>query len=390
VKNWLAGRRERGAKPQITFRFPADPSCFPIDPDARRLFLLEPHATATHYLACGDPAAAYRTTWKLVERYPDDPSALRLHSLAALAAGRSEEGVVAARTAVELAPDDPAGPALLALQLMASGQPNAIVRPLEPSGPCLDFLVEQVNTLLTTGTHEAARAGTNLVERVAPLSPQVSVLRGDWARHEQRWADAEVAYLQALERAPDTRAYLERLGDVLVPQRRYRDAWRHWNQAVRVAPEAAGPNERLEAALSRVTGYSAGALALLAGLAGMIPTLRGETPNYWMPGITLAGPLLIGLDLVPIRRLTHLFIAPALAAQGKLAKRPSEAPLAGFLSALVLIVLHAAQAWLEIALHLELFGARWIGAGTVTLLAAGACIWMVRRFKASHPRPDPA
>lgn len=320
----------------------------------------------------GDPFGAWETAKQILAVHAEEQEALQLASLAALASGDAAAGLAHARALAALAPGETSSDLLVRLQLAAGNQWEAALAgaPQDPDtlSAGLDLLVIWAGDLWVAGATDTARVVPELAQRLAPSAHQTHRLCGELAYVERRWQDAEAASRRALAGAPKNSIYFNNLAVALTARWRFGEAWRYLNHALRLDPSCQIVVSNLEGQLHGVVWVTTGFFSLLLGVAGMIPTLTGQLRNDWMPWATFAGPVLISLLIVALQPLERRVVAPALPPVPP-AERSRTFFAVAFVALLLLLALHALQAWLEIALHPALFGVRWQSAATLTFLA---------------------
>jgi tetratricopeptide (TPR) repeat protein len=388
-KRFAPRRREPKPEPPL-FRFPDEVL---VGEEAPRVApAAEPLEIAWTQFSEGKAAAARETARILLAQQPEDVHALRIYSLASLAAGDGEAGLEAAQRARQVDPAAPDLRALLWLQLAAAERSDEALHEAERDpgerDACLEMLVELVGYLEAAGAAEPVAAGSRLVRELAPGSPQAWKLVGDTAYRGGRWHEAEAAYRQALALAPESSLYLSQLGAVLAQQHRYREAWALWDRALRADPEAEWAAANLDSQLRWALIISAAVVAVILGSVAFLPTFYGQLRNPWMPWATFAGPFVTMGACALLYRPWKRLIGPSLP-RSQSPDWPSLLFTTVVMAAIVLLPLHAIQTWTEIAMHPGLFAARWQGAATITLLAGYCVITALRTFGIVKSQEEP-
>jgi tetratricopeptide (TPR) repeat protein len=176
----------------------------------------------------GDYAGAVRAAREALALNPALDGARVNLGLAQLKSG---DAAAAAETLAPYATRPDAPPVTLAalgLSLTVLARPADAFEPLARAA---DAGIDDVDVLYALGraafhVDDHARAGRALaaLERVAPGSPQASILRGDTLDAHHDWAGAERAYREAIARERDFPRAQYSLGLVLYKQRQYDEA----------------------------------------------------------------------------------------------------------------------------------------------------------------------
>jgi tetratricopeptide (TPR) repeat protein len=371
---WYYFGSSRSAAPRTdatAFRFPSDTGSTETQ-TLPSVVAQSPLELGWSQLREANPSGAWETAKQILAVDAGDEEALRLASLAALASGDSAAGLVYARNLATLAPAEASSDMLVRLQFAADGQwAEALAEQSQDSeilSAGLDQLAIWICDLGSAGAMDAVRVIPELAQRLAPSAHQTPQLLGHLANFERRWPDAEAAFRQALVGDPENTIYLSNLAATIAARRRYFQAWRYWNQALRLDPAYEAAALYLQIQLNWALWMTGGTLSLLLGVVGMLPTFTGQLRNDWMPWVTFAGPVLVALLTAAARPLLRRLIAPALPALAPV-DRFGAVSMVGFTSVIVLLIIHAFQSLLEIALHPGLFTARWQGAATLSFLA---------------------
>lgn len=260
-------------------------------------------------------------------------------------------------------------------------------------GTALEPLLTFTQLVRWGGAPEAAREGARLLQRLAPNSFEALVAEGELACAERRWAAAEEAYRQALSVNPESLDGRSWLGIVVRQRGRFLEAWRTWNQVLRLEPTNRWALGYLLGELSWLRLLMPNTLSLLLGGIALIPTIQGRPRNDWMPWATFAGPVVVSFLTAILYHLCALLIAPTSRSAWKKYGADARSSITLFFSFAVpvLLSLHALQAWAELALHPAFLPARWPGAATITILAAytGRVVFSWREPEKANPPQDP-
>jgi tetratricopeptide (TPR) repeat protein len=309
---------------------------------------------------------------------PESVSALITFAVASLAVGRIDEANAAAVSARSQEPEETRTLSLLWLSMAARGKlplvmEHANADPLEALAGA-HYLSIYARALRAAGAAQGAELAERLIRETAPDSPEERALAGTSALRAGKSREAEAAYREALREEPESAEYTTCLGRALAAQGRLIQAWRLWLQALRLDPKRKPALHLLELYVRRAVVAGAAAFALIAAAVGAYPTLVGATTNRWMWIASVNAPLPIsilvaGLHWLSLRRLPFLLPEPGF-------KSFRSIVIAAFRpAALLLVTCHAAQSWLEIALHPELLAPRWLGALTATSVVAIGWGW---------------
>jgi predicted O-linked N-acetylglucosamine transferase (SPINDLY family) len=230
-------------------------------------------ARVVERLERGDTAGAEVQARKLRETVPDDAELARLHGVALLLLGRNAEACVALREALAIEPGSVAVQSNLASALMTTGAPDEAVELLrkaittQPDDPALHNNL--ANALRAAGDDEGARkaylaalalapgyfdaivnlAATELslgrtAEAEARLRgvlasqphPQALLLLGHTLNRQQRHAEAQAAYQQAAQLAPNAAQFPYQAGLMADEQHHYAEAVQFYRRALQLDP----------------------------------------------------------------------------------------------------------------------------------------------------------
>jgi predicted O-linked N-acetylglucosamine transferase (SPINDLY family) len=199
-------------------------------------------ARVVERLQRGDTAGAEAQARQLRETVPDDAELARLHGVALLLLGRNAEALTALRDALAIEPGNVAVQSNLASALMATGVPDEAVDLLrkavatQPGDPGLHNNL--ANALRAAGDDEGAREAYLAALAIAPDHFGAIVNLAATELSLGRTADAEARLRGALADQLHPQALLL-LGHVLNCQQRYAEAQAAYQQAAQLAPNAA-------------------------------------------------------------------------------------------------------------------------------------------------------
>lgn len=207
------------------------------------------------------------------DAYPDASEAARLHGIALLMMGRTIEARDALETALRLQPGNIEAGSNLASALLADGDADGAVALLEkvvaarPDDPALrnnlanaqraagddegarkaylaalslapNHLGATLNLAaveLSLGLHEDAEARLRAVLAAQP-HPEALLLLGHALNHQQRYAEAQAAYDQAAQQAPNDARHPYQAGLMADEQHHYAEAAQRYRRALQLDP----------------------------------------------------------------------------------------------------------------------------------------------------------
>jgi predicted O-linked N-acetylglucosamine transferase (SPINDLY family) len=199
-------------------------------------------ARVVERLERGDTTGAEAQARQLRETVPDDAELARLHGVALLLLGRNAEACAALRDALAIDPGSTAAQSNLASALMATGAPDEAVALLrkaviaQPGDAALHNNL--ANALRAAGDDEGAREAYLAALALAPGYFDAIVNLAATELSLGRTADAETRLRGVLARQPHPQALLL-LGHVLNRQQRYAEAQAAYEQGAQLAPNAA-------------------------------------------------------------------------------------------------------------------------------------------------------
>ncbi len=221
----------------------------------------------------GDAAAAEAMARRARGEFPDDAETVRLHGVALLMLGRNADARTTLEEAVRLQPDSADARSNLASALLANEDPEGAVALLErvvgdrPDDAALrnnlanalraagddarardeylaalaivpDHFGATVNlaaTEMSLGLHAEAEARLRSVLAAQP-HPQALLLLGHLLHRTQRYGEAQAAYEQAAKLAPDAAQFPYQAGLMADEQRHYAEAVRLYRRALQLDP----------------------------------------------------------------------------------------------------------------------------------------------------------
>lgn len=194
---------------------------------------------AQHFLATGQPRRALDA---LEGANPDDLRTWRLRTAALHGQERWRETVKSARAGLELEPEDTHLLFYLAVAERLSGSlaraKKAVKRGVRISPHDPDLLLEQARIQTGYGLWDDAERSLSRAEAViGPESIQVLLARADvaWGRHEHYEVERVVSRILALD--PENPIAHAMLGDLQAAGYNFTTAFRHYENAARLAPE---------------------------------------------------------------------------------------------------------------------------------------------------------
>ena len=230
-------------------------------------------ARVVEQLERGDTAGAEAQARKLRETVPDDAELARLHGVALLMLDRNAEACAALREALAIEPANVAVQSNLASALMTTGAPEEAVALLQkavvmqPGDPALHNNL--ANALRAAGDDERAREAYLAALAIAPdhfssivnlaatelslgrtvdaearlrgvlarqLHPQALLLLGHTLNRQQRYAEAQAAYQQAAQLAPNAAQFPYQAGLMADEQHHFGEAVQLYRRALQLDP----------------------------------------------------------------------------------------------------------------------------------------------------------
>lgn len=230
-------------------------------------------ARVVERLERGDTADAEAQARKLRETVPDDAELARLHGVALLLLGRNAEACAALRDALAIDPGSAAVQSNLASALMAMGAADEAVALLrkaiatQPGDPALHNNL--ANALRAAGDDEGAREAYLAALVIAPdhfgaivnlaatelslgraadaearlrgalagqAHPQALLLLGHALNRQQRYAEAQAAYEQGMQLAPEAAQFPYQAGLMADEQHHFGEAVRFYRHALQLDP----------------------------------------------------------------------------------------------------------------------------------------------------------
>jgi tetratricopeptide (TPR) repeat protein len=199
--------------------------------------------------------------------------------VAAAAAGLRTDALKALDTASQLAPKDPAPPRAIGRLHMEAGELKAALRAFDAGlarqPRFVPLMLDRAEVLVRSERWDAAFTQLQAAQQLMPKSAEVQVRLGDFHQTRKHYADAKLAYLQAIELEPRSPFAYNNLAWMTVLSRGdAKDAVQWARQAVQLSPQSPPFHDTLALAL-RAAGELSSAQASLAKAIELEPKYAG-------------------------------------------------------------------------------------------------------------------